>query len=91
MQHSPTNLEIIEVLAYSRLIAKKLNSGECIALHQWANLGIVPAPQVQIKFKQLLNEIKQLKWQRPLVKYDENLYLSYYCSKTATWIKLEEK
>jgi len=86
MTHSQLKIYIIEVIAYSRLVSKRLSSGECILLHQWANLEIVPSIELKNKFFQQLLELQQKKWERPEQKYDENLYLYYYCTKTEKWI-----
>lgn len=86
MKHSPLKTDVITIIAYSRLVTKQLNSGECIALHQWANLGLEPLPKLQLKVKQIAAEISAKKWERPELKYDENLYLYFYCTKTLKWI-----
>lgn len=77
---------ILEVIAYSRLVKRNLNRGECISLHQWANLEIKPSLELQQKFNKTLAEIQAINWERPPQKYDDNLYLYYYCEKTKKWI-----
>lgn len=86
MTHSQLKILIVDVIAYSRLVSRRLNSGECISLHQWANLEIQPSLELQNKFFQQLAELQQKKWERPEQKYDDNLYLYYYCTKKEKWI-----
>jgi len=86
MTHSQLKILIVEVIAYSRLVSKRLNIGECISLHQWANLEIVPSVDLKNKFFQQREEIQFKKWERPEQRYDDNLYLYYYCTKKNKWI-----
>ena len=86
MTHSQLRTLVTEVIAYSRLVTKKLDSGECISLHQWANLNVEPSIQLRNKFNLIVAEIMAKKWIRPMQKYDDNLYLYYFCTKTKKWI-----
>ncbi len=91
MQKEPLKIKIIKVIAYSRLIAKKLNAAECIALHLWAQQEKKPSLKLKEKFKNLLHEIKIKKWKKPVLKYDDNLILHYYCNDTLSWKEIENK
>ena len=90
MLHFPSSVEVIEVIAYSRLKARKLSDGECIALHQWANLKLKPCSLLRQKYQALVNEINRTGFKKPLIKYDESLYIVYYCNNTQRWIRFRD-
>lgn len=91
MRHSRLALQVIDVICYSRLISKELSPGECISLHQWANLGIEPGLELKAKFDKISKEIKLNRWEKPEIKYDDNFYQYYLDANTFKWVKLKEK
>lgn len=85
MQRSQIKYQVREVIAYSRLVANKLDPIECILLHQWAQQNRSPSLMLKNKFNKLLEEITEKKWSSPEIKYDENLYQYYYNEDTLNW------
>lgn len=80
--------EIIEAIAYSRLVNNMFSVGECIVLHQWHNGFLTPSKELMNKYKTVRGLIEKTKWEKPEMKYMEGGDLYKQCPYLLTWKKI---
>lgn len=71
--------EVINAIAYSRLVSQTFTVAECILLHQWHNGHQMIKPTLKSKYNAVLNEIQKNNWVKPRVAYVDGgeLYKGY--------------
>lgn len=69
-------LKAIEVISYGRF-HNLLKPVECILLHQWAQLNLLPNTMLRNKFYKLKDEIEKNNWETPEFQYNNELKLTY--------------
>jgi len=81
--------DIITAISFSRLNKNILTRGQCIALHQWERQGVEPLQTTKEKFNEIRNLIKEIRWKRPEIKWDNGVQW-YYEKDLGKWIELDE-
>lgn len=82
--------EIIEAIAYSRLVSNTFSPAECILLHQWRNGRYALGLKLIEKYKSVRIKIDASKWHKPELKYVEGGDLFQQCPVRLTWKKVEK-
>lgn len=80
--------DVIDAIAYSRLVSRTFTIGECIVLHQWHNGHTTPSVELMNKYKAVRDAINEQKWTKPNIKIVEGGDLFQECPDNLTWSKV---